>query len=176
MTARLRTWAYVTAAMATLARTAAGAGAGDDRPPLPAAIGTGREAVQDVMFLADARPIFIRLRLGAGDRSFRAAWLDAAKAIHAYLDRDTNGTLTPAEAGRGALMPIPKTASFRSRSWPRFSGPRWGLSVSRSAGSPSRATMRCSTISTATRTARSHATSWPPPIRRFAASTSTATS
>jgi Ca2+-binding EF-hand superfamily protein len=119
MTARLRTWAYVTAAMATLARTAAGAGAGDDRPPLPAAIGTGREAVQDVMFLADARPIFIRLRLGAGDRSFRAAWLDAAKAIHAYLDRDTNGTLTPAEAGRGALPAMVRAATGGAAALPR---------------------------------------------------------
>ena len=47
-----------------------------------------RDAVQDVIFLSDARPIFIRLRLDAGGKAFRSAWLDAVKAIHAYLDRE----------------------------------------------------------------------------------------
>ena len=64
---------------------------------------SGQDAVQDVMFLGDTRPIFIRLRLDAGGKAFRTAWLDSVKAIHAYLDRDGDGTLTREEADRGSL-------------------------------------------------------------------------
>ena len=110
------------------------------------------------MFLTDTRPIFIRLRLDAGGKSFRTAWLDAVKAIHAYLDRDGNGTLTKDEADRGSLpvmvgpppaalprcraptsTPIPRTASFRSKSWRMFFGRPWARSACKSAGSRSSA-------------------------------------
>ena len=61
---------------------------------------TGRSAdvdldsVQDVISATELRPIFIRLRLDAGGKAFRAAWLDTVKAIHTYLDRNKDGVLS----------------------------------------------------------------------------------
>jgi Ca2+-binding EF-hand superfamily protein len=77
------------------------------------------KGVQDVMFLTDARPIFIRLRLDAGGKGFRAAWLDAVKAIHKYLDRDGDGTLTREEADRGSLPLVVRAATGGAAALPR---------------------------------------------------------
>jgi hypothetical protein len=85
--------------------------ADDGNPSQPGATSAGRDGVQDVMFLADARPIFIRLRLDSGGKTFRTAWLDAVKAIHTYLDRDKNGTLTKDEADRGSLPVMVRAAT-----------------------------------------------------------------
>jgi Ca2+-binding EF-hand superfamily protein len=85
--------------------------ADDGSPSQPGATSAGRDGVQDVMFLADARPIFIRLRLDSGGKTFRTAWLDAVKAIHTYLDRDKNGTLTKDEADRGSLPVMVRAAT-----------------------------------------------------------------
>ena len=71
------------------------------------------------MFLADARPIIIRLRMGSGGKSFRAAWLDAVKGIHAYLDRDHNGVLTTEEADRGSLPVMVRAATGGASALPR---------------------------------------------------------
>jgi Ca2+-binding EF-hand superfamily protein len=93
--------------------------ADDVSPAPPLAPAAGLDAVQDVMFLTDSRPIFIRLRLGAGDKSFRTAWLDAMKTIHAYLDRDKNGTLTKDEADRGSLPSMVRAATGGAAALPR---------------------------------------------------------
>jgi Ca2+-binding EF-hand superfamily protein len=85
--------------------------AGDSQKPSPAAAAAGREAVQDVAFLSDTRPIFIRLRLDAGGKAFRAAWLESVKEIHAYLDEDGNGTLTAEEARDSALPSMVRAAT-----------------------------------------------------------------
>jgi len=92
----------------------------DDIPrPQPEATGAGQDNVQDVMFLGDTRPIFIRLRLDAGGKAFRRAWLDAVKAIHTYLDRDGNGTLTKEEADRGSLPMMVRAATGGAAALPR---------------------------------------------------------
>ncbi len=67
----------------------------------------------------DARPIFIRLRLDAGGKAFRAAWLDAVKAIHTYLDRDGDGILTKEEADRGSLPLMVRAATGGAAALPR---------------------------------------------------------
>jgi Ca2+-binding EF-hand superfamily protein len=51
-----------------------------------------------LIFLAESRPIFVRLRVMSEGRPFEASWLDSVKAILACLDRDGNGTLTTKEA------------------------------------------------------------------------------
>ena len=51
------------------------------RPASPsrrAPAATDRDDVQDMIFLADARPIFIRLRLDAGGKAFRVG-LDSTR-------------------------------------------------------------------------------------------------
>ncbi len=92
--------------------------AADNHPPAAAA-SADKDAVQDVIFLADDRPIFIRLRLDAGGKGFRSAWVDAVKAIHAYLDRDGDGTLTRAEADRGGLPAMVRAATGGAAALPR---------------------------------------------------------
>ena len=82
-------------------------------------IGRRPTIVQDMIFLGDARPIFIRLRLDAGGKAFRSAWLDAVKAIHAYLDRDGDGTLTKEEADRGSLPVMVRAATGGAAALPR---------------------------------------------------------
>jgi Ca2+-binding EF-hand superfamily protein len=92
----------------------------DDNPvPHPDSAGADRDAVQDVMFLGETRPIFIRLRLDAGGKAFRAAWLDSVKAIHNYLDRDGDGILTKDEADRGALPTMVRAATGGAAALPR---------------------------------------------------------
>ena len=54
-----------------------------------------------------------------GARPFRAAWLDAVKAIHAYLDRDEDGTLTKDEADRGSLPVMVRAATGGAAALPR---------------------------------------------------------
>jgi hypothetical protein len=63
---------------------AATTGARADGRPGAAAPAAARDGTQDVVFLGDGRPVFIRLRLDTGAKGFRAAWLDAVKSLHAY--------------------------------------------------------------------------------------------
>jgi Ca2+-binding EF-hand superfamily protein len=117
MTLRVGPRAGITAALFILAVAPArgdDASASQSKPPA-----NGLDSVQDVMFLTDTRPIFIRMRLGTGDQSFRAAWLDAVKAIHAYLDRDKNGKVTKEEAERGSLPSMVRAATGGSAALPR---------------------------------------------------------
>jgi Ca2+-binding EF-hand superfamily protein len=97
--------------LALIGASADPARAGDDSRPPPAldAAAAGRadrEAVQDVIFLGETRPVFLRLRLSAGDRGFRAAWLDFVRALHADLDRDGSKTVTADEVDRGSFQAL----------------------------------------------------------------------
>ena len=191
MICRCRAGLLVLVASASLAMGRSPAAADDGRRPEPGANPTDREAVQDIMFLTDARPIFIRLRLGAGGKAFRSAWIDAVKAIHTYLDRDGDGTLTrkrqivalcpiwcdpPRAARRRCRVPTStptrKTARSPWKNWPMSCAPPSAHSAYRSAAWRSIATMPSSTTSTATRTAHSPRTSSPRPSRRSTASIS----
>jgi Ca2+-binding EF-hand superfamily protein len=92
----------------------------DDGPqPQPSSSGLERDAVQDVIFLSDARPIFIRLRLDAGGKAFRTAWLETVKSIHTYLDRNKDGILTKDEADRGSLPSMVRAATGGAAALPR---------------------------------------------------------
>ena len=64
------------------------------------------EDAQVVAFLAEDRPVFLRLRVTTGDRPFDAAWPDSIKAILASLDRDGDGKLTAKEADKNALAAL----------------------------------------------------------------------
>jgi Ca2+-binding EF-hand superfamily protein len=64
--------------------------------PAPAA--TGGAAARDLIFLAENRPIFVRLRVTCGDRQFEASWIDSVRALHASLDRNGDGKLSIKEA------------------------------------------------------------------------------
>ncbi len=55
-------------------------------------------AARHLIFLAEQRPIFVRLRVTSGGRPFEASWIDSIRAIHASLDRNGDGTLTTKEA------------------------------------------------------------------------------
>ena len=110
----IRTVAWAIAVVASLANPS---GATDR--PAPASTEAERDAVQDVIFLGDERPIFIRLRMVAGGKGFRSSWVDAVKAIHAYLDRDGDGTLTRAEADRGGLPTMVRAATGGAAALPR---------------------------------------------------------
>ena len=64
-----------------------------------------------MIFLSDARPIFIRLRLDAGGKAFRSAWTEAVKALYGYLDRDGDGSLTKEEVDCGSLPVMVRAAT-----------------------------------------------------------------
>ena len=67
--------------------------------------------MQDVIFLGESRPIFIRFRLDAGGRGFRSAWHEAIKGLSTYLDRDGDGSLTKEEVDRGSLPTMVRAAT-----------------------------------------------------------------
>ncbi len=115
-----RTGLLILAMTAALASGPPRSAHADDGPPsTPRASEADRDSVQDVMFLTDTRPIFIRLRLDAGGKAFRTAWLEAVKAIHTYLDRDGDGILTKEEADRGSLPVMVRAATGGAAALPR---------------------------------------------------------
>jgi Ca2+-binding EF-hand superfamily protein len=85
---------------------------------LEPAPGAGAEAagdVQDLVFLAEARPVLIRLHLRVDGRPFRevhrAAWDDYLKELFRQLDQDGDGFLNDTEAQR--LPPPPQLSTGR---------------------------------------------------------------
>jgi Ca2+-binding EF-hand superfamily protein len=106
--ARLR----LSACLAFAACSAAPALAAD--PPAPS-----KDATQDVVFLGEARPLFLRLTIGAGNKGFRASWIESVKSIHAYLDQNGDGTLTREEADRGGLPTMVRAATGGAAALPR---------------------------------------------------------
>jgi Ca2+-binding EF-hand superfamily protein len=66
-----------------------------DEPP-PAA--NGNDAARHLVFLAENRPVFLRLQVRSGDRPFEASWIDSIRILHASLDRNGDGIVTTKEA------------------------------------------------------------------------------
>lgn len=93
---------------------------GDDRPTAkPPAIAMGPESVQDVIFLGKDRPIFLRLHIALGIKPFRSAWTDSVEALHKFLDRNGDGTVTKDEADKGALSTLVRLANGTATAMPR---------------------------------------------------------
>ncbi|HEV3263105.1 MAG TPA: EF-hand domain-containing protein [Gemmataceae bacterium] len=73
--------------------------------------------VQDIVFLAEGRPVLIRLHVRVDGRplpsAYRAAWTDYIKHLFHHLDHAGHGFLTEAEAARlpAARQVLPTTAS-----------------------------------------------------------------
>jgi Ca2+-binding EF-hand superfamily protein len=72
-------------------------------PPAATFAGLGDDAVQDLVILGETRPIFLRVRIMIGDRSFRAAWAEGVRALHSRLDSNGDGRLTTEEAEKNGL-------------------------------------------------------------------------
>jgi Ca2+-binding EF-hand superfamily protein len=80
--------------------------------PLPATppAAAVSETAHDLIFLAENRPVFVRLRITSGGRSFDAAWIDSVKALYSTLDRNGDGTLTSKEANPKVVIELVKLA------------------------------------------------------------------
>lgn len=59
------------------------------------------DAFQDVLIFADEHPVIARLRVEVGGVGFRRNYRDFLGRLHAYLDGDRDGRLTPDEVKRG---------------------------------------------------------------------------
>ncbi len=94
------------AAVVVLALTAAAAAPAQN----PASAAAGGESLHDLIFLAENRPVFVRLRITNGDRPFDASWIDSVRAIHSTLDRNGDGTLTTKEADAKFVIALVKLA------------------------------------------------------------------
>jgi Ca2+-binding EF-hand superfamily protein len=67
--------------------------AADDEPP-------GDDDAQDVVFIGDARPMFIRLHVRNGEGSAFTGYDAFFEKLYKFLDRDGSGTLSRTEAAR----------------------------------------------------------------------------
>ena len=76
--------------------------------PAPAATASG--GVHDLIFLAENRPVFLRLRITRGDRPFEASWIESVQSVHKSLDRDGDGTLTVKEADPALVLSLVRLA------------------------------------------------------------------
>jgi Ca2+-binding EF-hand superfamily protein len=61
--------------------------------------------VQDVVFLGEDRPVFIRLHIQRDGQSFQAAWEAYIQELFKFLDRDGDGVLNKEEAARVPSAP-----------------------------------------------------------------------
>jgi Ca2+-binding EF-hand superfamily protein len=118
----MRTAAVLLALVLVLA--GAPSSSADDPPPAtpspsPAVATADEDAVQDLILLAENRPVFLRLRINVGDRPFRAAWADSVRTILTVLDRDGDGTLTAKEADKDTLAALVRLATGGATSLPR---------------------------------------------------------
>lgn len=90
-----------------------------DGPTRRAPAAAPDEAVQDVLFLGEGRPIFLRLRIDFGGKALRSAWMDSVRSLHGFLDRDGDGKVTAGEADKGALGTIVRLATAGASALPR---------------------------------------------------------
>ena len=51
-----------------------------------------------LVFLAENRPVFVRLRTNVDGRALESTWLESIRLLAASLDRNGDGTLTTKEA------------------------------------------------------------------------------
>src|SRR4051794_23956638 len=91
MSARVLTLALTLAVAASPVR--------GDNPTAPAP-----QDVQDLVFLTEKRPVFIRLHIQVDGKSYEAAWIAAMHRLHKFMDLDGDGRLSNAERTRGSML------------------------------------------------------------------------
>jgi Ca2+-binding EF-hand superfamily protein len=77
--------------------------AGASRPERALAAGPAvkiDDETYKVVYLGDARPVLLEVRVGVGGRSLRAAWEGMIDQVFRYLDIDGDGVISKAEAER----------------------------------------------------------------------------
>ncbi len=71
----------------------------------------GNEAGHYMVFLAENRPLFLRLRIAAQGRPFEKSWIESVRMMHASLDRSGDGTLTTKEADQNLFAAVVRLAT-----------------------------------------------------------------
>jgi Ca2+-binding EF-hand superfamily protein len=66
---------------------------------------------RDLVFLAEERPVFVRLRITTGGRPFDEGWTESVRALFATLDKDGDGKLTVKEADASTLGALVRLAT-----------------------------------------------------------------
>jgi len=84
-------------------------GAAPPQEPAPAA--PGSDAARHLIFLAENRPIFLRLRVTSQGRPFEASWIDSIRTLHASLDRNGDGKVTTKETDEKIFSAIVRLAT-----------------------------------------------------------------
>jgi Ca2+-binding EF-hand superfamily protein len=56
------------------------------------------KTARQLIFLAENRPVFVRLKVTAQGKPFESRWIDSVRALFATLDRNGDGTVTTKEA------------------------------------------------------------------------------
>jgi Ca2+-binding EF-hand superfamily protein len=79
------------------------------RDPGPAAAES--DGTRQLIFLAENRPIFVRLRVASGGRPFDASWVELVNSVHATLDTNGDGTVTTKEADTKVLTALVRLAT-----------------------------------------------------------------
>ncbi len=69
-----------------------------------------RDGARQLIFLAENRPVFVRLQVMSQGRPFDALWIESIRTIHGCLDRNGDGTLTTKEADPAILTAVVRLA------------------------------------------------------------------
>ncbi len=75
----------------------------------PGAIGS--QSARHLIFLAENRPVFVRLRVRCESGPFEESWINSVRTLHACLDRNGDGTLTTKEADEKAVTALVRLAT-----------------------------------------------------------------
>jgi Ca2+-binding EF-hand superfamily protein len=78
--------------------------AGEANPPAPSASKAGEDDVQDFVFLAEARPLLVRLHVRVDGKPLPAAWDAFMKHVFTFLDVNGDGVLSQQEAERAPQL------------------------------------------------------------------------
>jgi Ca2+-binding EF-hand superfamily protein len=80
-------------------------------PQEPAPAAAESDPARYLIFLAESRPVFVRLRVTLQGRPFEASWIDSVRSLHSTLDRNGDGTLTTKEADPKILTSLVRLAT-----------------------------------------------------------------
>jgi Ca2+-binding EF-hand superfamily protein len=69
------------------------------------------DGARHLIFLAENRPIFVRLRVKSQDRPFEESCVDSVRVLYASLDRNGDGTLTTKESDPNLLTALVRLAN-----------------------------------------------------------------